>query len=310
VGSGGPVAISDDGQVIAGNGLDPDGAARGWIVHLGAAPHPDADADGVPDLCDGCAQTADPAQADADGDGVGDACDVCPALPNPGQADPDEDGVGSACDGCPLVADPGQEDADGDGVGDACDDCPGDANPEQLDSDGDGVGDACECMESGTTPFLSPTLSAPDASAGDGDGFERDPGGAFAEGGAHARNRNGPGDRHAWFGYGAAIPNGCAIHGIEVRLDWKLDARAGRNALLVELSPDGGATWSDPRRDTRETTRIHTALLGGPDDAWGRAWSAGDLGDEGFRVRVTAEGTRGKRDFVIEWIPVRLYYGP
>jgi hypothetical protein len=95
----------------------------------------DADADGVVDSCDNCAEVANPGQADADADGVGDACNDA--------ADGDGDEWSDALDVCPLVADPGQEDGDGDYVGDPCDVCPAVFDPGQEDEDGDGIGDAC-----------------------------------------------------------------------------------------------------------------------------------------------------------------------
>ncbi len=129
---------------------------------------PDADDDGVLDLCDPC--PADPAddadgdglcadqdnapfvanadQLDADGDGVGDAADVCPAIADPDQLDLDGDGAGDACDadadGDGLDDATADTDDDGDGVADAADVCPGVPDGAQPDRDADGAGDACD----------------------------------------------------------------------------------------------------------------------------------------------------------------------
>jgi len=82
-------------------------------------------------------------QPDADNDGVGDLCDNCPNSKNPEQTDSDIDGVGDICDNCPNKPNPRQEDFDQDGVGDPCDNCSQIFNPEQQDSNGDGTGDTC-----------------------------------------------------------------------------------------------------------------------------------------------------------------------
>jgi hypothetical protein len=63
----------------------------------------------------------DPMHVDADADGIPDICDNCPMLFNPTQWDVDQDGVGDVCDNCPFDFNPDQSDSDGDGVGDVCD---------------------------------------------------------------------------------------------------------------------------------------------------------------------------------------------
>lgn len=143
---------------------------------------PDADGDGIPDACDGCAETAAGAGVDAHGcscaqkscdDGIActvDGCDDSTAEcthaqddgacadtdpctqdfcnPTTGcvhrSSDDDGDGVCFGRDNCPFTRNAGQEDADADGLGDACDNCPDVANPDQADRDSDGIGDACD----------------------------------------------------------------------------------------------------------------------------------------------------------------------
>ncbi len=103
---------------------------------------PDADRNGIPDVC-----TAE----DSDGDGVSDDLDNCPVNPNPGQEDGDGDGVGNVCDNCGSTPNPGQEDADGDDFGDACDNCPLDDMKTEPGQCGCGEGPMCgfnvECNE-------------------------------------------------------------------------------------------------------------------------------------------------------------------
>ncbi len=124
-------------------------------------PLPDGDGDGVCDLIDNCATTANANQLDGDSDGVGDACDNCASTANANQLDGDSDGVGDACDNCLTTANANQLDGDSDGVGDACDNCATTANANQLDGDSDGVGDACDnCLTTANANQID----------GDGDG--------------------------------------------------------------------------------------------------------------------------------------------
>jgi hypothetical protein len=131
-----------------------------------AAALADADGDGVPDMDDGCPETAGIEIAlgcpDSDGDGIPDITDACPDVaglpaaegcPAPGEGDLDGDGFGDEADACPDV--PGSPlaegcpDADSDGVPDEADECPDEAGWEEHagcpipgDLDADGVGDA------------------------------------------------------------------------------------------------------------------------------------------------------------------------
>jgi hypothetical protein len=51
-------------------------------------------------------------------------------------------------------------------------------------------------------------------------------------------------------------------------------------------------------------------LLGSPSDTWGRTWTAADLGNANFRVRVISTSSTTGRDFFLDWVPVRVTYGP
>lgn len=104
----------------------------------------DQDGDGLGDDLDLCPSVFSPLfttgvvplwdeQPDADLDGLGDVCDPTPCDDcEPIAAnDFDQDGVTNGIDNCPYVSNADQADADGDGHGDACDDCE-DSNPGFL----------------------------------------------------------------------------------------------------------------------------------------------------------------------------------
>src|SRR5262245_2664876 len=206
-------------------------------------------------------------------------------------------------------------DQDDDGIPDMDDNCVATPNPDQADADGDCIGDACEGSggcSSGNTGFLSPSAQAADT-GGDNDGFEGVPTNAFADGGGVATNNNGAGDRHRYFNYNLTTPTSCNVRGIEVRLDWRLSSTIGTNSMSVELSSDGGQTWTAMKVDTVETTAEHTTVLGSPTDTWGRSWTAADLSNGNFRLRVTSNSSGSfsdQRDFFLDWVAVRVTFGP
>lgn len=147
-------------------------------------------------------------------------------------------------------------------------------------------------------------------STGDADGFESNPQNAFADGGGFASNINGAGDSHIFYDYGFALPTGSTVNGIEVRSDWYIDSDGGTNSLDIELSWDGGTSWtSTGKKDITETDKEHIVSLGGSTDTWGRTWTADELSNTNFRVRTTMSSTAvSSRDFYLDWIPVRVYY--
>ena len=169
----------------------------------------------------------------------------------------------------------------------------------------------------GDTGFLNPTAQAADT-GGDDDGFELNPSNAFADGGTDpnykAENINGRGDRHRFYDYAISIPAACdTIAGFQVRLDWWLDSVSSTNSMSVELSWDGGTSWTAAKTDTVESTTEHTTILGGSGDTWDRTWAVSELSDVNFRLRVTSNASGGgsnARDFFLDWVPVNVHYEP
>jgi len=165
----------------------------------------------------------------------------------------------------------------------------------------------CIC-EAGNTIFTDASAQVADT-GGNNDGFEVNPTNAFSDGAGFAENINGNGDRHRFYNYGLSVKNSCGISGIEVRLDWWLDSKGGANSMDVELSWDGGTSWTAAKTDSVESTTEHTSILGGPSDTWGRIWSGSEFNDSNFRLRVTSNGVGGRNHY-LDWVPVKVYYAP
>jgi hypothetical protein len=116
-------------------------------------------------------------------------------------------------------------------------------------------------------------------------------------------------DRHRFFDFGLAIPEGSAIAGIEVRLDARADSTAGSPRMCVQLSWDGGATWTAAKATGTLGTSLGTFILGGAADGWGRTWSAAHLANANFRLRVITVAGSTARDFFLDWVAVRAHLG-
>jgi hypothetical protein len=106
----------------------------------------------------------------------------------------------------------------------------------------------------------------------------------------------------------ADIPNSANIEGIGVRVDWKIDATTSDNSQIkVELSWDGGTSWTAAKTSTELSTTEETVILGGSSEDWGHNWDVDELTDANFRVRITADSDAA-HTFYFDWIPVTIYY--
>ena len=157
--------------------------------------------------------------------------------------------------------------------------------------------------------------------SGDNNGYETNGAGACSDGGTYASDANsGTGtsaacnnankDRHIFFNYGLSVPAGATIYGIDIRTDAWIDTATNNPHLCVDLSWDGGVSWTAAQTGASLTTTEATYYLGASTDTWGRTWSASDLSDGNFRVRITDVAGSTARTFNLDWVTARVTYGP
>ncbi|MBK9094444.1 MAG: M23 family metallopeptidase [Anaerolineae bacterium] len=168
------------------------------------------------------------------------------------------------------------------------------------------------------TGFAGPSTNLP-VGGGDGNGFEVNPAGAYADGGVSAADiDSGTGtstscgsarkDRHAYYNFNLPLPASAVIRGIQVRLDANADSTVGAPKLCVELSGDGGLNWTLAKATSTLNTVETTHTLGGVADTWGRSWTTADLNNVGFRVRLTSVAGALDRDFSLDYVAVSVTY--
>jgi hypothetical protein len=172
-----------------------------------------------------------------------------------------------------------------------------------------------------STGYFAPSAQlAQNSSAGDNNGYESSPTNAFVDGGAEAADMNSGTnkntsctnagkDKHLFYNYNFSF-TASAIQGIEVRLDARADSNGGSPKLCVEISWNGGASWTTVKNTSNLTTTQATYILGGAADTWGRTWAAGDFSNANFRIRVTDVSNNANRDFFLDYIAVNVTYQP
>ena len=170
-----------------------------------------------------------------------------------------------------------------------------------------------------STGYLPPSAQAA-ASGGDGNGYESGATNAFADGGGVASDINSGTnnnssctntgkDRHLFYNFNFSGVTG-TVQGIQVRLDARADSASASPKICVEISWNGGTSWTAVKNTTTLTTSEVTYTLGGTADNWGRSWAVGDFTNTNFRVRVTNVATNGNRDFFLDYVAVNVTYQP
>jgi hypothetical protein len=170
-----------------------------------------------------------------------------------------------------------------------------------------------------TTGFLSPSADAAVPANGDGNGYELSPANAYTNDTAVATDLNSGNsnstlctdagkDKHDFYNYNFGLTPTATIQGIEVRLDARADATVGSPKICVQISWDGGTTWTTAKNTSTLGTTEVTYILGAPTDTWGHPWTPGEFTN--FRLRIIDVASNNTRDFFLDYVSVNVTYQP
>jgi hypothetical protein len=158
---------------------------------------------------------------------------------------------------------------------------------------------------------------------GDGDGYETATANACANDsvmatdvntGTAARSTscaNAANDRHRFRDFSLGLPGTVtAVNGIQVRVDAGMNNNGGASNLCVELSWDGGTNWTAAKVLALTAAAETTYTFGGPADTWSHAWTAAQLTNANFRVRITDATNQPNKDYLLDYVAVNVTYVP
>lgn len=114
------------------------------------------------------------------------------------------------------------------------------------------------------------------------------------------------GNQHDWYNFAFGVPAGAAIDGIKVDLEGAQYSAGGTTGIAVEMSWDGGATYTASTYEVAyvgATDSVQT--IGGAADKWGRSWAVADFSDANFRICLTHTGTKRVQ---LDLLTVTVYY--
>lgn len=115
------------------------------------------------------------------------------------------------------------------------------------------------------------------------------------------------GDQQDYYGYAFALPSGSNILGIEADLVINSFTPPTPISVGLELSGDGGTTYTTTSY-SGSTTSVSSVILGGPTDLWGKTWTSASLAPSNFRIRVTA--LVGNDVIDVDVVKIKVYYVP
>ncbi len=171
-----------------------------------------------------------------------------------------------------------------------------------------------------STGFLAPTAnSAVTSSAGDNNGYQGSPANAYVADGVFATDTssgtnsntsctNSGKDKHLFYNYGFNVPSGATIQGIEVKLVGKVSSASSSPKFCIQLSWDGGTTWTAAKSTSTLSTTNTTYILGTSTDTWGRTWLPANFANSSFRVRIIDVASSTARTFSLDAISVQVTY--
>jgi carboxypeptidase T len=193
---------------------------------------------------------------------------------------------------------------------------------EQATCPYNAIGKGNEYCVATSTGFRSPTAqNAVTSGSGDNNGFQTNAANALLDDGLYAVDTNSGSnnntsctnagkDRHIFSNYGFNVPAGSTIQGIEVKLNSRVDSTTGSPRFCVQLSWNGGASWTTAITSSTLSTNETVYILGGVTNTWGRAWTNTDFNDANFRVRLVMVASNSSRDYSLDWVGVQVRHTP
>ncbi|HEX7471442.1 MAG TPA: hypothetical protein VF323_00030 [Candidatus Limnocylindrales bacterium] len=124
---------------------------------------------------------------------------------------------------------------------------------------------------------------------------------------------NAANDREQFWGFNLGLPGSIyQVNSITVRADARRTSNAaGTNNLCIQLSWDGGTSWSNVQSVAITSAAFATYTIGGAVAGWGaHAWTLANLTSPNFRMRVYDATDVATQSYRLDYLAVTVNYNP
>lgn len=145
--------------------------------------------------------------------------------------------------------------------------------------------------------------------AGGGGGFTN-ASNAYTSNNSYATwNGNDAAYSHVYGDFGITGPSGSdTIDEIVVKLEGASGGENDDYKLTVELSWDGGTSWSTAKKTPQYVSSDGTYRIGGDPDGWGHTFTPSELSNANFKVRVSSPDDSDNDTWSLDHVAVQVFY--
>jgi hypothetical protein len=117
-------------------------------------------------------------------------------------------------------------------------------------------------------------------------------------------------DRHTFWDFDLRdeINNGATITGVEVRVEAYATTTATTRRMCVDISVNGGSSWTALGQINLSGTSEQTYTLGNSTNVAGNGWNRDHFSDSNFRVRITNVSNSGSMDFRLDSVQAKTHF--
>ena len=169
-----------------------------------------------------------------------------------------------------------------------------------------------------TTAFIFPSAAPVAGTGGDGNGYQNAPANWWVgfDGNVATDASSGTGASQSCtattrdsevagsFSMGSL---GSTILGIQVQIRGRANSTSQSPKFCVQVSNDGGASWSTGKVTASLKTSLTTYTLGTTADLWGKTWSSATLSSN-LRVRIVDLANQTNKTFTLDGVSVAVTY--